>query len=159
MLLLNVVSTAEGARELAIYMDLESLRGIPYPDVLIRLVSELANRLRSHLRSETGLFSASRVRYGLWRLERQLNRLLDAPQESQMTVKSANDAGRGVDVEASLKAQAEIVSGRLAGGIRRKKQTTVESASSFTRTKMEGLQATVPEYRKMLKRAIETISA
>lgn len=159
MLLLNVVSAAEDSNELAIYMDLESLRGIPYPDVLIRLVAELATRLRNQLRAEAGLVSALRTRFGLWRLERQLSKLLVAPQEAQMTVESAQDASGGVDAEAGVNASADIATARLRGGFQRSRRTTVSSASQFTHTKMEGLQATVPEFRKMLKQAIDSIAA
>lgn len=160
MLLLNVVSAAEEANELAIYMDLESLRGIPYPDVLIRLVAELAMRLRSQLRREAGWASALGTRLGLWRLERQLSKLLVAPQEAQMSVQSAQDASRGVDAEIGVSASAaDVAKARLGGGLRRSRKTSVSSASQFKRTKMEGLQSTVPEYRKMLKQAIDSITA
>lgn len=160
MLLLNLVSAAEENGELAVAMDLESLSGIPYPDVLIRLVSELAGSLRQHLRSEAGFFKAPKTRFGLWRLERQLNRLLQLPQEQQMSVQTAKGASHGVDLEAGMHfPEVTVASARIKGGFGRTKRSTVESVATFTRTKMEGLQSAVPDYRKLLKLAVESTSA
>ena len=159
MLLLNVVSAASKKGELAIYMDLESLRGIPYPDVLIRLVSELAESLRRHLRTEAGPFKAFGTRFRLRRLERQLDQLLAAPQTRETTIQIAEGLGHGVDIEGAVKGRTPFASAQLGGGFRRRKSSSTESAATFTQTKMEGLQAAVPEYRELLSRAVESMRA
>src|SRR4051794_30249094 len=69
MLLLNVATRAAETGQPAVYIDIETLRDNPYPDVLLRLLIELVSELDRHLRE------SRRRSWQRWRARRRLKRL------------------------------------------------------------------------------------
>lgn len=158
MLLLNVVARARGNDQLAIYLDLENLRGIPYPDVLIRLFAQLAEELSRQLRTERGWARTLLPRRKLAHLHKELTELLEAPQQMTTSVRTEAEDERGRMAGAQLDVEGGKGPARLAiQGSRSKKRrdaSQVISAAEFTKTKMEGLQSAAPEFRELLKKAV-----
>ena len=162
MLLLNLMARAREENQLVVSLDMESYRDIPYPDVLIRVLAELAGQLVTQLRSEQAPIRGWRLRRSLSQLGRQLGDLLEQPAETRTTLvreseKSAN-ASAGVNTSIGTtdgSANTVNVSGSAGGGSQTTSRTT--TAAEFTRTKMDGLQRATPEYRKLLVQAVNAL--
>jgi hypothetical protein len=161
MLLLNVVAEARKEKVLVVYLDIETLRGIPYPDVLIRLLATLADSLIAQLRAEQGWFKGRALRRRIRWLRSELLELLQAPQESTTTLReeSAHNATTdlGGGIEGDLKARRTRF--RLWGSKQRTRRdsSTIANAAEFRRTKMEGLRAASPDYRHILSDAVQAL--
>lgn len=88
-----------------IFVDIETLRGRPYPDVLIELLIELLRSLEDRLKAKAGRVDLSRsrrrVRKELHTLTQTMRRLLDEPQVAHRVIKdlqsSSRSSGFGLD--------------------------------------------------------------
>ena len=161
MLLLNVVSQARANEQLIVYIDLESYRGIPYPDVLIRLLAELAMKLAAQLRRESR-WKTWPLRRRIGQLRKSLQGLLAAPQEERATVvtESAKESQVQDSAEARAMGDSRYVGMRIGSKRSRATRDATETVNTaeFVRTKMEGLQAAAPEFRTMLGQAVQTLA-
>ena len=83
MLLLNLIQTALNENQLVVFLDMETYRGIPYPDVLIHVLEALAGQLTEQLRKEQGFFRGWRLRRHLKQLRHKLKDLLADPHETR----------------------------------------------------------------------------
>ena len=137
-----------------VYIDLETLRGIPYPDVLIQLLIKLCSQLGENVKAPKGgglrdRLAAVRARRRLSKLSGALGGLLEAPQEAEHTVsklkRRAAKAGASVTVPSTVAA--------LNGSASAELSTEEASRASFKRTKMEGLYAAAP----MIRDELETV--
>lgn len=155
-LLRKIEQDSERLNAIVLFIDVETLRGRPYPDVLIELLIELLAALGSGL-SSGGLLArarSTRTRLRLKRLKRTLGRLLGEPQEAEHTVRSLQkksataSAGAGVDADA-----ADAIRAHAYGEASASKARETETAAHFTRTKMEGLLAAAVQIRKVLEDA------
>lgn len=94
-----------------IFVDIETLRGRPYPDVLIELLIELLGSLERRLREKAGRVdlnpSRRYARRELAKLTKTLRRLLDEPQTAERIIKdlqaSTSSLGAGIGGEGRLK--------------------------------------------------------
>ncbi len=138
------------------FIDLETLRGVPYPDVLIQLLAELLEKLSERLRA-ISKESKPRTRLALFRQQRRirrlrvaLNKLLAEPQSAEHVVKRLRGRAKsaGGDINLGLTYAAQRVSARATS--ERSSSEKVESEARFTRTKMEGLYAAAPLIRSVL---------
>jgi hypothetical protein len=91
--LLHVAEATSTERGSAVaFVDLETLRGIPYPDVLIQLLIQVLAALRDRLgamerrRSIGAWWGLTLLKFEIRRLEHDLTSLLAAPQEMEKTV-------------------------------------------------------------------------
>jgi hypothetical protein len=142
------------------FIDLETLKGIPYPDVLIQLLIELFKvleqglkkpRFASNLRRTIQRYKARR---DLRRLRNDFAVLLSEPESSEVTVRRirsrAAKAGSKIELDGAYKAKGAGLG--IHAGREREDAEAENSAyeATFTRTKMEGLYAAASSVRSVL---------
>jgi hypothetical protein len=164
-LLRKIEETTRGRGMPVVFIDLETLRGVPYPDVLIRLLVTFLDVLGGQLKGrEQSRWTAERwrllkLRLRGRRLRRQLEKLLEAPQSAEHTVKELEsqsvDVGVGADIRATAGALVPA-SLKIGGSARRGKRRDATSESRFTKTKMDGLHYATPHIRRLME---ETLGA
>jgi hypothetical protein len=143
-----------------LFIDVETLRNRPYPDVLIELLIELLAALDHSLsvalkqngRLAWGRGAPARVR--LLRLRRTLRVLLSEPQQATHTVRKLQRRSGGGSIGV-LVPPIHGVYARLRGGMSRSREK--RSEAEFTQTKMEGLHAAVVQIRAILDSASEQL--
>jgi hypothetical protein len=160
--LLRVVEQAatQGGSAVA-FVDLETLRGIPYPDVLINLLIRVLGALRKPIRNlgrdqslkrHVGFF---RVNRSIRRLERELHRLLGEPQTVRRTVtrlkRSETSASGRLNLAVAIPHVPVIGSGQAKAT--RDRSDIDEIQAEFDQTKMEGLFAAATAIRRVLEQA------
>jgi hypothetical protein len=136
-----------------VYLDLETLRGIPYPDVLIqllvRLCTQLGDTLSTLAKSEPWHRRRSyyRLRWRLRGLRKSLSALLGEPQEAEHEVnklrKRAARAGGSATIPVNV-LDVDV-------GAEASQSTEERSTARFRRTKMEGLYASSSGIRDVLE--------
>ena len=162
MLLLNVRQHAENRGQPVAYIDIETLRDTPYPDVLIRLLLELAKALDETLKSAKGSWwRRRRVRRDLAQFAYKMTNLLRDPQEAQHERSSRSfrvkRAGGGAKLELGASTTTASAGVGAHGEVSGESEAVDGWASSFSRTKMEGLQAEATEFRGTLASAVEAL--
>jgi hypothetical protein len=148
-------------RSAVAFIDLETLKGIPYPDVLIQLLIELFKVLEEGLRkpqfgrSLRQGFQRYRARRQIRRLRTDFAILLSEPESSEVTVKRIRSRAAKAGTSGSLDAAYKRMGSGLAlhSSAQREKAETEDSSmqSTFTRTKMEGLYAAASSVRSVLE--------
>lgn len=164
MLLLNVATHAAQKGQPAVYIDMETLRDVPYPDVLVRLLIDLTTELDRKLRKQRWCSpSRWRARRRLKRLRERLNTLLRDPQQAQYRLadstanrRERRRSGRG---RVGLRGRAGTLNGLASGDVsaQREQSDIRESGreASFVRTKLEGLTAEATEFSRSPARGSE----
>ena len=144
-----------------LFIDVETLRGRPYPDVLIELLIELLKELEAGLRAAAagdGLrrrIVATRTRLRVGRLRRTLGRLLSEPQEAKHTVRKLQKRNRGGSVGFRIPPIKGLTgSAEAAGSSSQESQAEAE----FVQTKMEGLLAAAVQIRGVLAAASDQLA-
>ncbi|HWG56432.1 MAG TPA: hypothetical protein VNT58_07915, partial [Gaiellaceae bacterium] len=152
--LLRRVAAGGAANERAvIFVDIETLRGRPYPDVLTELLKQLLDNLKMRLRADGWWTTVAR-----WSLLRRIDDLTDAmsellqePQLAQHTVQRLHSQARNSSSSRSRGGRVRLhFAGRRAtanASLARARQRTDEArdhaeaqvAATFDRTKMDGL--------------------
>jgi hypothetical protein len=139
------------------FIDLETLRGVPYPDVLIQLLIELLEKLAERL-SVTSRSSRIRDRLSYQRQQRRLrglrkslNRLLAEPQSAEHVVRQLQSRAKAAGGDVSLGVVYRSQELRARGSRNRSSAEQTELEARFTRTKMEGLFAAAPLIRSILR--------
>jgi hypothetical protein len=164
-LLRKIEETTQGRGTPVVFIDLETLRGVPYPDVLIRLLVTFLDVLDAQLkRRERPIWRAEewrllRLRLRDRRLRRQLEKLLQAPQSAEHTVRELESQSVEVGVGADLRATAGALvpaSLKIGASGRRGRRRDATSEARFTKTKMDGLHYAAPHIRRLLQ---ETLGA
>jgi hypothetical protein len=152
--LLHRVAAGGPANDRAvIFVDIETLRGRPYPDVLIELLKELLDHLDARLRADGRWTSwqrrklLSRVR----QLAEAMSRLLQEPQLAEHTVRTlrsqAHRSGSGWSLKGRVGVRASNhgvgadanVGGHVGSDNARNEKTEATVAARFEKTKMDGL--------------------
>jgi hypothetical protein len=163
-LLRKVEVTAKSRQAVVVFIDLETLRGVPYPDVLIRLLATLLDVLESELKHRQSRVSV-REKWSLFRLRlrgrqlrRQLDRLLQAPQSAEHTVKElesrSTQAGVAADVRATVGNALLRPTFSLGASRNRARRRNAVSEARFTKTKMDGLHYAAPHIRRLLEETL-----
>jgi Cdc6-like AAA superfamily ATPase len=152
-LLRRVAADGSGTDREVIFIDVETLRRRPYPDVLIELLTRLLSDLEERLRRD-GLITRLKRRRLLRRvraLSHVMESLLREPQTAEHTVKrlrsqsqqTAKGLGASARVRALLPHHGGAVTGGAGGSISKHSESGSESESEsearFQRTKMDGL--------------------
>lgn len=156
MLLLTVKEHAAQRGQPAAYIDIETHRDNPYPDVLIQLLITLTATLEDNLKAlklKGGLRLWGRrrgARRQLRALRARLDGLLKEPQQAihQLNESNARRARRGRD--ATAKGGVAPTPGvQLSAGVgvsaSSSAETTSARAAEYTRTKLDGLRAEAVE--------------
>jgi hypothetical protein len=146
---------ADGAEteRAVIFVDIETLRGRPYPDVLIELLKELLDDLERRLRADGFVASWKRrkLRRRVRALSAAMSSLLQAPQMAEHTVSTlrsqATKSGSGWSAGAKLKAAARKgpagasaeAGAHLGRGHEQEDSSQSKVEARFERTKMDGL--------------------
>lgn len=158
-LLRRVAADAAGNTREVIFIDVETLRRRPYPDVLIELLSELLADLDDRLRDTKWWTRVRRrrLRRRLRDLATAMNRLLQEPQTAVHTVSNLRERSRGAHrrrqlggrlrLRAAASGQGASVDAQGSRGRHdehgERAEETVEAR--YYRTKMDGLnEATIP---------------
>jgi hypothetical protein len=155
--LLRVVEKEVGAKGGPVaFIDLETLRGVPYPDVLIRLLIELVMRLDERLAAlgrGKGIgkrFAIRRQRRRLRKLQMSLNELLGEPQSAEHVVRRLKSRSKsaGGEMSLGLSHRAQQIAARA--NSEHQSSQHIQSEARFIQTKMEGLFAASPVVRSIL---------
>jgi hypothetical protein len=154
--LLRRVEAGGGGQEAeraVIFVDIETLRGRPYPDVLIELLKELLDDLEGRLRADGVVASWKRrkLRRRVRDLSSAMSSLLQAPQLAEHTVSTlrsqASQSNRGWSLTGKLrvaarKGPAEASAeggGHLASSREDQDTSRSQVEAKFEKTKMDGL--------------------
>jgi hypothetical protein len=155
-----------------IFVDIETLRGRPYPDVLIELLKQLLDHLEERLLADG--------RYRSWRRRRlvarvrslsdAMSQLLAEPQTAEHTIDVLRAQARHSSRGSSLTATARLRggarnasvgvagSGEVASGEQEGESTQATVAARFERTKMDGLVEAAIVVRDVLGDAQEELA-
>jgi hypothetical protein len=163
-LLRRVAADSPGTERKVIFIDVETLRRRPYPDVLIELLTHLVDDLEKRLK-DTGWLTRLRRRSLLKRVRRlseAMDRLLQEPQAAEHTVKQLRSQSYqaekkwsiGGDIRAKLSHNGGVATGHAGGKVGKgsvaEDETEAQSESHFERTKMDGLAEAAVLVRKVL---------
>jgi Cdc6-like AAA superfamily ATPase len=152
-LLRRVAAGGSENNRAVIFVDIETLRGRPYPDVLIELLKELLDHLEERLRADGRYWSWRRrkLRTRVRDLSEAMSLLLEEPQQAEHTVSILRSKGRHASKGWWLKGEGRLrarVNGAVvgagaggqAGGSREEGESTHATvAAKFEKTKMDGL--------------------
>jgi Cdc6-like AAA superfamily ATPase len=152
-LLRKVAAGGSEANREVIFIDVETLRGRPYPDVLIELLARLLKDLELRLRRGGFVvrMKRSRLLRRVHRLSDLMDRLLKEPQIAELTVKALRSESRRTTKRLGGSGQFKVTiphkagtgSGSINAAMTKESDTgnRRESASEahFERTKMDGL--------------------
>lgn len=171
-LLRRVAADGSGGERAVIFIDIETLRRRPYPDVLIELLKNLLDVIEERLQAD-GRFRALRRRRLIRRvrdLAEAMDELLREPQAAEHTVRRLQARSRTGSSKWSARgrATARAGDGQVAAAEagadasierRRQREETSESESTaqFQKTKMDGLVETAILVRTLLKDAHEEL--
>lgn len=158
-LLRRVAADVSGDGREVIFIDVETLRRRPYPDVLIELLSELLKDLGDRLRDADWLtrWKRRRLRGRVRDLAEDVSLLLREPQSAEHRVRNLEKRSRGVHRKRHLSGRLLLGANRggqsaqgAAEGSRARHEEHGQSAEEtvearYQRTKMDGLnEATIP---------------
>lgn len=155
-LLRRVAAGGGGADREVVFIDVETLRGRPYPDVLIELLARLMKDLESRLRRDGFVVRLKRRRLlrRVRRVSNLMDRLLKEPQTAEHTVKELRSESRRTGMRLGGGAQMKMPVPHMAGtagtgsvsvdaGLTRESdkgnKTEAASEAHYERTKMDGL--------------------
>jgi hypothetical protein len=155
-----------------IFIDIETLRRRPYPDVLIELLTVLLDHLEKRLRTDGRLKAWRRrtLRHRVQDLSSAMSQLLQEPQSAEHTVstlrsraaKSKKGWSLGADV--GLRAQHHGVggdasaAGSVSGMSEHRESARAAAEAKFERTKMDGLVEAAVLVRDVLGEAQEELA-
>jgi hypothetical protein len=127
-----------------IFVDIETLRGRPYPDVLIELLIEILDKLEGRLRGKAGRVdlnrSRRRARRQLRKLTETMRRLLNEPQIAERIINelqsNSRSAGVGAGVDGKIK---RVFRGKAFAEAEKKRLREETRAARVEESKMDGL--------------------
>lgn len=161
-LLRKIESTGNDAETVVVFVDIETLRGRPYPDVLIELLIELLDGLRSRL-GPTAWYRMDqrvrrlRVRRRMANLTSTLRRLLAQPQVAQRTVRELQSRASGVSAEGGFRLRHRGVGASGTAEASRRSESEETSEGTEERSKMDGLLSAGVLVRNVLTDAQEAL--
>ena len=170
-LLKKVAAQGPESGRQVIFIDVETLRSRPYPDVLIELLIVLLHDLNERLSagSPWKRFSRRRLRGGVQDLSEAMGLLLDEPQVAEHTVRAlrsqsqhrARSANAGAaarfDVNAVRAAASADARARASNSSNRTEEEEATVEAKFERTKMDGLNEATILIRGVLDNALSEL--
>jgi len=157
-LLRKIESLGHESESAVVFVDVETLRGRPYPDVLIEMLIELLAGLKDRLKPDHWYrldqrLARYRVRRRLKKLTALLRRLLAQPQVAQRTVRELQSRASGISGGAGFKLRRHGAGAEAAAEGSRASNSEESSEGSEQRTKMDGLLSAVVPIREVLTSA------
>jgi hypothetical protein len=157
-LLRKIESLDSGGHGDVIFVDIETLRGRPYPDVLIELLIALLSSVQSRLKDKAGFVDLNRsrrkARKQLNRLVKTLRRLLNEPQTAERVIRelrsSSHSIGAGAGAEGRIK---QIFRFRGHADADRSSSHAESREARVEESKMDGLLAAAVLIREALSNA------
>lgn len=167
-LLRKVEHDANHSGAAVIFIDLETLRGNPYPDVLIQLMIELFERLEGKLKQNGSALSVERLKSRrearrLRAVRSDFQELLREPQSAEHTVRKLRSRSKDASADARVRIKtpdtpgADVSVGAGAGASAASSEERASEAR-FQRTKMEGLHASATEVRDALQAGMQRLA-
>jgi hypothetical protein len=160
--LLRKIESQEQPETNVVFVDIETLRSRPYPDVLIELLIELLTGLTERFKPDAWYRIDQRIarataRRKLKKVTAILRRLLAQPQVARRTVRELQSKGTDASVGlfGGFRYRGQGAKGDVSG--RRKKDTEETSVASEEQTKMNGLLGAAVLIRKDLEAAQEAL--
>jgi hypothetical protein len=160
--LLRKIESQERTKSNVVFVDIETLRSRPYPDVLIELLIELLEALTDRLKPAAWYRIDERVRRAkarrrLKNLTAILRRLLDQPQVAQRTVRELRSRGAAASGAVSGRVRHRGQGAEAGVEAHRKRDTEEASVASEEQTKMDGLLSAAVPIRKVLALAQDAL--
>ncbi len=157
-LLRKIESSGDAAESVVVFVDIETLRDRPYPDVLIELLIELLDGLRARLKPDAWYridqrVARFRVRQRLATLTATLRRLLAQPQVAQRTVRELQSRASGASIKGGLRLRHRGQGVDAAAAASRGKESEESSEGTEQLTKMDGLLSAAVLIREVLTAA------
>jgi len=161
-LLRKIESLGKEAESAVVFIDVETLRNRPYPDVLIEMLIELLSGLKDRLKPDAWYrmdqrLKRVRIRRRLKRLTALLQRLLAQPQVAQRTVRDLQSQASRASMGAGLRLRTHGLQVEGGGEHSRARSSEESSEGMEERTKMDGLLSAAVLIRSVLFSAQETM--
>jgi len=161
-LLRKIQSVGDEGENVVVFVDIETLRDRPYPDVLIELLIELLDGLRRRLKAEAWYrvdqrIARIRVRRRLAKLTAKLRRLLAQPQVAQRTVRELQSRASGMSAMGTLRLRLRGQGVDATGARSRRRERAESSEGTEELTKMDGLLSAAVLIRDVLTAAQNAI--
>lgn len=167
-LLRRVAADGPRAGQQVIFIDVETLRSRPYPDVLIELLDVLLDDLGTRLGADGRwrTFRRRRLRNRIEQLSQAMSQLLAEPQIAEHTVQAlrsrSHQRGRSASARGSvtldasaLEAAASATANAQVGTLTHRNEQEQDTVNAkFVRTKMDGLNEATILVRDVLSDAI-----
>jgi hypothetical protein len=141
-----------------IFVDIETLRGRPYPDVLIELLIDLLTKLEARLKPPLGhlylFLSRWHAIQGVRGLTTSLRRLLEEPQVAKRTVQALRSRKLGASAGAGFEFKPnKYIGAKADANASVASEHKSESEAKFEESKMDGLSAAAVLIRSVLAEA------
>lgn len=157
-MLRKIESLGPDAHGDVIFVDIETLRGRPYPDVLIELLIEILDKLDDRLQANSGRLRLDRSRRKARRrvaaLANTMRRLLKEPQVAERVIRqlesSSRSAGAGLGLDVKIKRLFRV---RANVDADKNSQHEESREARVEESKMEGLLGAVVLIRAALSEA------
>jgi len=161
-LLRKIESVGEENDSAVVFIDVETLRNRPYPDVLIEMLIELLAGLRERLKPEAWYrldqrVARIRVRRKLGRLTTILRRLLAQPQVAKRTVRELQSQASKLSVGGGFSVRRRGFRADAGADASQTQESEESSEGSEERTKMDGLLSAGVLIRNILASAHDAL--
>jgi hypothetical protein len=162
-LLRKVESLGKAGAGAVIFVDIETLRGRPYPDVLIELLIELLGSFESRLADQAGWLDFNRARRRtrkqLRALTTTLRRLLNEPQIAERIIKDLQSSKRSSSIGGGIDgAYKRVFRARASADAERSRSHEETREARVEESKMDGLLSAAVLIRQALGSAQEQLS-
>lgn len=157
-LLRKIESLSPSEKRDVIFVDIETLRQRPYPDVLIELLIEILNALGERLQQEGGRFDLNRQRRKsrkeIKTLTATMRQLLNEPQVAERIIRQMQASDRSLRARGGIRKKvghaAEVDVG---GGVSRSSGREETRSARVEESKMDGLLSAAVLIRSALENA------
>lgn len=161
-LLRKIESIGDEVENVVVFVDIETLRDRPYPDVLIELLIELLDGLRDRLKPDVWYrfdqrIARLQVRRRLADLTATLRRLLAQPQVAQRTVRELQSRASNASVKSGLRLRHRDQGIDATAEAQRAQESEESSEGTEELTKMDGLLSAAVLIRDVLNAAKDAL--
>jgi hypothetical protein len=141
-LLRKIESQTWATKGVAVFVDVETLRNRPYPDILLETLIELLTGIRDRLEPDAFYrldqrIARARVRRRLLKLTATLQRLLARPQVARHTISELQIQASRASVHGGLRLRNRALHSEMNTDARRSETSAESSKASEERTKMD----------------------
>lgn len=161
-LLRKIESLGRETESAVVFIDVETLRNRPYPDVLIEMLIELLSGLKDRLKPDAWYrldqrVQRVRIRRRLRKLTATLRRLLAQPQVAQRTVRDLQSQASRASAGGGFRLRMHGLRAEMGGKGTRDRSSEESSEGVEERTKMDGLLSAAVLIRDVLSSAQDAL--